>query len=308
MLLFDRVIQISVGAAGSSGLAVSGLRCSFDITKTEESKENKVNFSVWNLSAATRAEFDKIGNRVIISAGYAAGGLQTLAVGDILAAETDFSPPEIKTDVEAADGGKALRTARTSVSYKAGTPAKSIVEELVGKLDVDMPDIPVDLSGAFAYGWSHVGRVRDALDQLARRFGFSWSIQNNALQITETQQPSQRQAVILSADTGLIGTPTPIDDVRSSDEKSRDESSSGGSAENDNSAMAKLAAALGGQKMERPGLRATSLLNPALIPGDPVIIRSRFRGERTYRIKSVRHRGDTHGSEWYSEVECVEAS
>lgn len=306
MLLFDRIIQISVGAAGSSGLAVTGLRCAFDITKTEDSKENKVNFSVWNLSAATRAEFEKIGNRVTIAAGYAAGGLQTLAVGDILAAETDFSPPEIKTDVEAADGGKALRTARTSVSYKSGTPAKSIVEELVGKLDVDMPDIPVDLSGAFASGWSHVGRVRDALDQLARRFGFSWSIQNNALQITKTQQPSQRQAVILSADTGLIGTPTPIDDVRSSDEKSRDETTSAPAS--GDTAASLLAAALGGRKMERPGLRATSLLNPALIPGDPVVIRSRFRGEQTYRIKTVRHRGDTHGGDWYSEVECVEAS
>ena len=281
MLLYNRAVQISAGPPGGpAGSAVTELRCSFSVEKTVNSKENRIRASIYNLGPNSRSEFEKVGNRIFINAGYLLTGSQTLAIGDISFARTDYTGPDIVTEIEAADAGAALRGKRASVSYKSGTPAKRMVEDLVGLLDVDLPDFDLDLSDSFKTGWSYVGRARDALDQLASRFGFDWSIQNNALQITKTREPSKRQAVLLSPDSGLIGTPEVLDANRDRTEKSK--------------------------KKELPGLRARSLLNPALIPGDPVIIRSNYLGEGTYRILSVYHQGDTHGTEWYSEVECVE--
>lgn len=281
MLLYDRVVSVTAGPPeGGQGISVNGLRVRFAIDRTEDSKENTVQLVIYNLGESSRASFEKIGNRISISAGYAATGPQLLAIGDIVSAKVDYDHPEIVLQIEAADGGKALRTARANVSYSAGTPAKKMIEDLVGRLGVDLPDIPFDLSESFASGWAFSGRASAALDQLSRRFGFSWSIQNNALQITETRKPSKRQAVLLSASSGMIGSPSPLDDVRGEAEDAKDK--------------------------EQPGVLVKALLNPALIPGDPVVINSNYRGSQTYRVRRVRHRGDTHGNDWISEVECIE--
>lgn len=302
MLLFDRAVEIAVGAAGGASTAISGLRCSFEVRKTEDSKENAIRLSVYNPSDATRAALERVANRVTVSAGYAGSGPQLLAIGDILYGETDFSFPDIVTAVEAADGGTALRTKRASVSFAAGTSAKAMVEDLVARLDVDRPEYQVDLEGVFTSGWSFIGKVRDGLDQLAARFGFAWSVQNNALQITKAREPSPRQAVYLSADTGMIGVPALLDDVRSADEKSTDDEKAGAAPKNESALQERLRL----RKMEKPGLRVRSLLNPSLIPGDPVLIHSTIRGDKACRILSVTHRGDTHGQDWYSEIECAE--
>ncbi|PZQ49760.1 MAG: hypothetical protein DI556_09825 [Rhodovulum sulfidophilum] len=302
MLLYDRVVQVAVGEAGATGTAVSGLRCGFQVKKTEDSKENEVRLTVYNASDTTRAALERVANRVTISAGYAASGPQLLAVGDILSGVTDFGMPDLVTSVEAADAGTALRTARASVSYRAGTPARKMVDDLVARLEVDRPEYQIDLEGSFTSGWAFAGKVRDGLDQLAARFGFSWSIQNNALQITKAREPSPRQAVFLSADTGMIGVPSLLDDVRTSDEQSADAKKAGKAPKNETALQERLRL----RRMEKPGLRVRSLLNPALVPGDPVLIRSLYRGDKACRILNVVHRGDTHSQEWYSEIECVE--
>lgn len=281
MLLYDRVLAVTVGPPdGSASTTVSGLRVAFDVDKTSGSEANTFTVSLYNLGASNRAAFEKIGNRVTLAAGYAQQGPQVLAVGDIVSAEVEYSNADVVLRVEASDGGKALRAARATVSFSAGTPAKDMVQALAARLNIDMPELPVDLSGSFRNGWAFAGRVRDGLDQLAKRFGFDWSVQNNSLQMTTARQPSKRQAVLLSATSGLIGTPSPIDDVRGQDDKAKDK--------------------------DQPGLLVRSLLNGALVPGDPLMVSSQYQGEQTYRVRNVRHKGDTHGQDWISEVECVE--
>lgn len=282
MELYNRLFRVSVGEAGSLGPAFSDLRCTFDIKKSTDSKQNSIAFSVYNLGPSTRTKFETLGNRVLIEAGYAAGGLQTLAVGDIVRAVSSYEHPEIVTKVEAGDGDKALTSKRVSLSYKGGTAAKTMVQEIVDAFDIDQTDIPIDLSGAFKSAWSYVGRARDAMDQLAVRFGFEWSIQNNTLQITPKDKPSQRQAVVLSASSGLIGYPAPLDDMRGESDKSK--------------------------KKEPPGIRVVSLLNPSIIPGDPIIVDSVLTGRATFKVKAVQHRGDTHAARWETEVECLETT
>lgn len=282
MLLYNRVLQIAVGKPRAEALAVSELHCSFNIRKTSDSKENDISVAIYNMNPSTRALFETIGNRLVVSAGYMTTGPQLLAIGDILSASTDYTNPDFITTINAADAGKALRTARVSVSYKAGTPAKTMVQELLDKLDIDQPEFPLALTDTFKTGWSFVGKARDGLDQLAKRFGFEWSVQNNTLQLTEAREPSQRQAVYLSQETGMIGTPSPLTDTRKDDEKAK--------------------------KPEAPGVKVTSLLNPAIIPGDPIVIDSRHLGKKTYRIKEVTHSGDNRGAEWTSTAECIEVN
>lgn len=276
-MLFNRLAAVSVGKAGEIGSRLEGVRISFDVTKTDASEPNDIRLSVYNLTAATRSAFETVGNRIVVEAGYESTGLVLLAVGDIVKGSTEYNLPDTVTDVDARDGGKTSRNTRAALTYKPGTQAKIIVGDLVKRLEVDQTEITADLDGAFREAWSFFGNVRDGLDKLAKRFDFDWSIQNNTAQITPRRQPSQRSAVLLSPSTGLIGIPTRLDTTRKDLDKAKEE----------------------------PGLSVRSLMNPAILPADPIVIEARDFPSATYRVKNVHHHGDTHGSEWYSDIEAT---
>lgn len=277
-MLYNRVASISVGEPGKEGVVLDSVRIAFRIKKTQKAEANDISLTVYNLQKSTRTKFETTDNRIVLQAGYQDSGLSLLAIGDIVKGSTEFRSPDVVTSVTAKDGGRALRDARASMSFKSDVPAKNIVEELVKLLGVDNVEMDVDLSGTFPHGWSFYGQARDGLSKLARNFGFDWSVQNNTVQITEHREPSKRQAVVLTPQSGLIGSPSRLDKT------------------GDNQTKAK----------EPPGLKVKSLLNPALVPGDPVIIEAREYPRATYRISKVDHSGDTHGSEWTTDLEVVE--
>lgn len=276
-MLFDRVAAVSVGKSGQMGSRIEKLRISFNVIKSEDSEANDISIAIYNLSQSTRSAFETTGNRVVLEAGYRDQSTVLLAVGDIVRGETSYNHPDVITKVDAKDGGFGLRNARVSVTYEAGTPAKTMVQDLLKKLDIDQVEITADLTGAFRSAWSAYGSVRESLDKLAGRFGFSWSVQNNTAQITNARSPSQRSAVVLTPGTGLIGIPSKLDDTRGDMDKAK----------------------------ESPGLLVQCLLNPAMVPGDPVVIEAKDYPRANYRIRKVTHFGDTHGGDWYSELEAI---
>ena len=287
-MLFNRLGAVSISRGKKSdgkgplpsagiGTKIEGMRLAFNVVKTADSELNDIQVSIYNLSATTRAAFETAGNRIYVEAGYESTGLVLLAVGDIVKGSTSYNLPDSVTEVDARDGGLNLRNARTAVTYNSGTSAKTMVSDLIKQLEVDEVEIMADLDQAFREGWSFVGNVRDALDKLAARFGFDWSIQNNTAQITPRREPSQRTAVVLNPSSGLIGIPTRLDTTGQNQDKAK----------------------------EQPGLSVRSLLNPAVLPGDPIVIEARDFPSATYRVRRVEHHGDTHGSEWYSDIEAI---
>lgn len=278
MLQYNRIYKVEVGAPGSTSTVLDGIRIEFTSRKDEDTEPNDLDLTLYNLSQNSRVAFETTDNQVILHVGYESTGLQLLAIGDIVTGETEFKSPEVITRVSCRDGGRALRDARSSESFEAGVSAQTILDRLIEKLNVDNIQIDTDLSGTFPFGWSYFGNVREGIDKLARRFNFNWSIQNNTLQIAETRKPTGRQAVLLSPQSGMVGSPTRVDKVKSNRTDAKEE----------------------------PGLRVECLLNPALIPGDPVIIESRQYPRGYYRITSVDHNGDTHGDPWTTTIEAVE--
>lgn len=276
-MLYNRVFSVMVGEPGGEAAVLDKIRTRFEIIRTEDEEANTITLDLFNLSRSTRSKFETTDNRVIIHAGYA-GAMKLLAIGDIVWGSTDLAKKDFVTTVEAKDGGRSLRDARVSLSYKQDVPARSIVDELVKELHVDGIEISVDLTGTFKYGWSFIGNVRDGLNKLGARFGFTWSIQNNTLQITERRQPTLREAAYISPRTGMVERPCRID--KTDDNRTDDR--------------------------EYPGLRVRCLLNATLLPGDPVVIDSADFPRGVYRIRRVEHQGDTHGRDWTTEIQVIE--
>jgi hypothetical protein len=275
---FDRFARIDIGLPGTQGVRIDRLRIAFEVVKTNLPQANELTISIWNMAPETRAQVERRENTVILSAGYNMDIIKTLAVGDVSAYDTKMDGQgDLVTTLICGDGVRALRDTRVNLSYAGEVSAQQIVNDLARALSLESVDVIANLSGAYRNGYSYSGRAAGSLDELASRFSFEWSVQNGELKILTRRTADTRDVVVLTPQTGLIGSPAPLDDVGTS--------------------MA--------QNAQEPGLAIECQLQPRIYPSGVVELQSRdYRGR--YRVETVIHRGDTRGNDWRSELQVRE--
>lgn len=270
--LFGRVASLQMGA-----ILVTGLRVSFIIDKSAEQEPNTAEIAVWNLAASTRAALkEQIPLYLKLTAGYVGNDPQIF--------EGDIAPSGISsvkdgnnwvTSFKAADGLEAYRTARIQESFKKGTALIPVVTKLVKSMGIGLGNAieklkQGDTKGAlteFVEGVTLSGSVPKELGRLLESSGYTWSAQDGQLQIVEKDGHIVREVPHLTPDTGLIGSPEPGKDKFT---------------------------------------KFRSLLQPKLIPKHQVQIEtSSYNG--LYTLHRVRHNGDTHGANWFSDCEAKAA-
>jgi len=277
MTNFGRFARVTVGAPGSDGVLIDGNRIEFAVRKTDDPEANSLSVSITNLAPSSRRAMETTDNRIILEAGYALD-VRQVAVGDITTGRTEYLPPDQVTTAKCGDGLKALANTRVSLSYSGAIAAQKVIDDIARSMGLNLRETAADLSGSYSDGWAFGGPARTALDKVTRRFGLSWSIQDEELQIVDRRGVNTREAVFISPSTGLIGSPLPVDDLR------------------DN---------LEGDK-EQPGVQITTLLNPLIEPGGVIVVDSREYREAEMRVKTVTHIGDTRGDAWQTVAEVVE--
>lgn len=243
-VLFGRAASIVLRAQGREDRLLDGLRLSFQIEKTDERTPNAAKISVWNLSETSRNYLkDPQGQRtqILLSVGYVGGGqgsavLRTVFFGDVTRASTSKSSGNLITEIECGDGQRAFNQAKINESFAPGVKVKRIFENLASKLGVGLGEIAELDESQYVNGYSSSGLVRDELDVITNKLGKTWSIQNGNLQVLPIGQANSQSVVVLSPDSGLIGTPNQKDD----------------------------------------GIEFMSLLQPELVPGRRVQIESKY--------------------------------
>lgn len=263
--LYDRELTLQVGTLG-----ITGLRVSFRVTRTLFSEPNTAEISVWNLSENSRAQVQVRGTRISLSAGYR-GTSEVLFSGNIRKATTTRVGADVVTRIQAGDGETAYRTARVNESLAPGTTVADALSTLGKSLGIGLGNVKEKASEGgwrgklteWTNGLTLSGKSSEELDKLTRSLGLEWSIQDGELQVLRSGERNRDAAVLLTSDSGLIGSPEVGD--------------------------------LG-------VVNVTSLLQPGLRPGRAVDLRSEFlRG--LYRVQKVTHSGDTHGAAWHSTCE-----
>jgi len=277
MLLFDRTYVLLISTATNS-VEITELRVAFNITKTLKADKNKMIIEIYNLSKETRSILEEKDVQIIFQAGYD-GLAETIFVGDVSTAIHSRTAADVITKVEVVDGGKAAKNAIISESFAPGTQVQQVVDKLVKSFALPIKEVPTDLNEQFANGISLVGLAKDSLGQIANSFNLDWSIQNNEIQVLRPTDTSIDEEVLLTPDTGLLGIPEKV-----------------------NSNVTKLP---NDPNNKYTGLKAVALLQPKFLPGRKVTVQSSLING-SYKIESVVHRGDTHGSEWISQLEGTE--
>lgn len=190
---------------------------------------------------------------------------EVLFSGDIARVITELEGPDYVTTFEAGDGEKSYREAKVDISFQEGVNLKDIFTQLATSLGKQIKDPSSIKSENIVNGMALSGLSRKHMDELTLRYGLEWSIQNGALQVLEKNKASKETAILLSVDSGLIGVPKKKDD---------------GSIE------------------------VVSLLQPKIIPGRKIELDTKFISG-TYRCQKVTQTGDTHGNDWYSQIEAI---
>jgi hypothetical protein len=286
--LFNRVWSVTV-----STLDVSDFHVHFRIEKTTKPEPNKALVEIWNLSEDHRGALGEIvpGKRVAkkkrkgkvspnlkgvipvrIEAGYLDDGPQQVFLGDLRTCDSELSSPDWITAITSGDGERAYRTARINQAFGAGTPVPVALKGLVTALGLGPGNIAKVTAGLklggtatlLARGVVFSGPVVRHLTDLCRSANLEWSVQDGVVQFVDVGQALAGQAVVLSASTGLIGSPNVDGDGV---------------------------------------LKAETLMIPGLGCGRLVIVDSKMvQGQ--FRVEKIVTEGDSHGKTWGHTIEA----
>jgi hypothetical protein len=301
-MLFDRDCSLVIGPEGGKGVELSGLRIAFAIQKGATKSPNKCNIRVWNTSVTTRAVLDVIGNIVILKAGYKQDiGAVTIFSGNITRSLTVREGPDWVTELELEDGFLEFRDMKVALSFDGGVTALQVVTNVSKRFGLPVRPIPTDIATAtYPSGFAFVGRVRDAMDKVCEYAGLEWSIQNREIQVIKKGGIFQQRAYVLSAASGLVGSPSKESKTMTEKAAAKDGITSAQAGVRRTTKKDKDGTIQ--QMLQVFGYKVTTLLQPLIEPGGYVQLKTVGIDGDFFRVEEVVHQGDTHGNDWHSEL------
>ncbi len=218
--LFKRAYRCTVDT-----VQISELDCSFKVVRDLKAKSpNTAEIEIRNLSEAHRRQMEQNKTvRVHLEAGYqkpdgaAPAEFSTMSLiyaGDLRQVGTTWEGPTSITKISTGDGEAKHRKARVKRSYGPGTSIKKVIQDLAAALGVGAGNLSklgaaefAKVGAVFSGGTVTSGSAADELDRLLTSAGYEYSIQDGNLQILPRGQALAGKAVVLSAASGLIGSP-----------------------------------------------------------------------------------------------------
>lgn len=183
----------------------------FDSKRTYYSDANYFSLRIYNLSKQTRNLIRKdvyadYFRSVSLRAGYGSQ-MPEIVKGNITRAWTVREGTDFITTIEGFDAGFAFVNSAASQQYRAGTPQKSIIENLIQSMkqyNVQLGSVG-NYEGSISRGNSYVGSTIDILDEIT---GGGFFIDNGVAHVLKDDECLDDQALVINAKSGLLGTPT----------------------------------------------------------------------------------------------------
>ena len=285
-LQWMRGCSLIVADASGQGLELGELRVTFKISKGELQTPNTARIRIYNLAEATTVAMQREFTSVYLQAGYL-GNIGLVFSGSI----TQFrmgveNGVDRWLEINAADGDLAYNWATLNTTLAAGsTPQEHIAVcgaamREKGLAAGDMPEQP---GNPLPRGKVMYGQAKKFMRQACAEAGSSWSIQNGQLQVIRDDGYLPGEAVALTYETGLVGTP----------------------------------------EQTNKGIKARCLINPRIRIGGRIRLNNRsitlamanpitgtvgmpsLDRDGFYRVLTQDISGDTRGSDWYIDNLCV---
>lgn len=203
----ERIVQVRVGQSGAAGFQWTGpLYITFDVEVHTGRTPSKGTIALHNLKDDSVAFIESPNQVVQLLAGETVPNL--LFQGDVHPRDsgTKWNGPTRVTTIKAADGRRIFRDANFTGSYPPNTTRDTILPDVIAAMAIPSGYIATLPPKQYPAGWVWAGRGARALDDLLGSDA-TWSIQRGALQILLANTPIPGNAVVISAATGMIGSP-----------------------------------------------------------------------------------------------------
>jgi len=213
-LNFNRQYRLIAGQGDRTGFSIGEtsaenpvpLHIAFSIQKSDLETQNTGKIEIWNLNKNHIAELEKSNCIVALKAGYGAR-MSLIFSGFTSFVSTVADGADRKTTIEVLDSLTAARDAYVSLSYNGTVSWKTIFNDVAAKMGVTVVYAYNVQFTNVSNGYSYVGLAKNVLTKGCECCGLSWNIQNGVLHIKRRGDAMSRQGYVISADTGMIGTP-----------------------------------------------------------------------------------------------------
>jgi len=290
MKLFNRNVEVTFEGADIN--PVTKLRVAFDVSKQDGVQFNVGTIRIYNLNSSSRGALARIiqsqddpciGEHIkcTLRVGYG-DQLIHLITGDILFASNQRVGPDWITDIEIYTGRCAAIKSDLQISYGKKTSAKKIANDLLATIkNVDIQytqEAEKALQNKSVLSYSMSGIAYNEAAVFLSRYDLKFTIEEEgSLLVYKKGEPrdltsSQTELNTFKPENGLVGSP----------------------------------------KVTRSGVEFQSLLRPQVKILQRVYVESqsvnetlqnqdRFSNE--YFVTGLKHTGDTHSDEWFTEIE-----
>jgi len=270
--------KVEVTISGKAGaLTIRDLRIEFEVSKSIGSKQNTATITVWNLTKSHRKQLGEEFDTIELKAGYEDGGASTIFKGSIRDVTHTKETADVKSAMECGDGDEGINKGAVSKTFPAGTKPKAIAEHIIGEMPKTTKGEIKGIDDLPAY--KRPVTIYGWAHRELDKLGREHGFYWS-IQNGEAQVVKNDKALskttVLSSRTGLIGIPEITD----------------------------------------KGVKVKALLNPEIVPGHQIDVRSEFLDEQSgkdkrksdeggglFRVSSVTFSGDTRGEQFYVEAE-----
>lgn len=262
--------QYRVAKTDPNGLEITNLRMQFEVQRDHNRHPNTCDVKIFNLNQSNRAEMEQLPLAVNLEAGHD-GVSRLLFTGDVRFAMTELRGRDWLTLLQLGDASRIHSAARISRSYGPLTSVKTVLRDACASIGQELPkniQVSQDLEDQFQTGTVVHGQLKDELTRLLAPYGYNWSFQNGRIQMLRDEETGNFEFPI-NEDTGMIGTPEFGSPPKSG---------------------------------KKPHMTVRMLLYPELTPGCRVRVQSKVVNG-LFRVNKVKHTGDTHEQDWFTEVE-----
>lgn len=267
----------------------SGLRIAFDVRKGMTPVSDTATIRIWNLSPENRSAISQftafkryVGQRaddpvrhIEIEAGYQQGTGKIFS-GEVRSVLSRKEGPDWVTEIEALAVFELVALTSSQGSISGPVTYHGIVERLLKDAKIKdytiSPEATAELQRNYRADYAYHDSPLQELRRVLSSIGLTYTIDLGVLKIMPFAYPANGSVVVVNESTGLIGVPRPTEH----------------------------------------GASFRSLLDPKIVPGQLLVVSSAtlaisqgaapLRPTR-YTAVGVTCIGDTHGGDWYSDVE-----
>jgi hypothetical protein len=116
----------------------------------------------------------------------------------------------VENRISQCEGLLAIQTKRINKSYSKGTPIKIVIEDFARQMGLPLANAVEsfrELSETLSKNFAASGNPMKDVCRMLKGKQFNISVQNRSLQLRKKNESLQREAISLSANTGLTATP-----------------------------------------------------------------------------------------------------